>query len=47
MYWLGQEAIRAARKRWKGSDSAFHDALIGQGHPTIGVALDEIQWAAA
>lgn len=47
MYWLGQEAIRAARLRWKGSDSAFHDALIGQGHPTIGVALDEIQRAAA
>ena len=42
MYWLGQEAIRAARAAWKGSDSSFHDALIGCGHPTIGVALREI-----
>jgi uncharacterized protein (DUF885 family) len=47
MYWLGQEAIRAARKRWAGSTREFHDALIGCGHPTITAALAEMERQAA
>ena len=47
MYWLGQEAIRAARKRWTGTTCEFHDALIGCGHPTITATLAEIERQAA
>lgn len=47
MYWLGQEAIRAARLKWKGSTRDFHDALIGCGHPTITATLAEIDRQAA
>ncbi|WP_426167595.1 DUF885 family protein [Sandarakinorhabdus sp. DWP1-3-1] len=45
MYWLGIEAIRALRRRWRGSTIAFHDTLIGHGHVPIAWAADEMALA--
>jgi len=47
MYWLGQEGIREARNRWRGTTRDFHDALIGCGHPTLTATLAEIEGSSA
>ncbi len=42
MYWLGTEAIRALRRRWRGSAVGFHDTLLGYGHVPIAWVADEM-----
>ena len=42
MYWLGIEAIRGLRRRWRGSTISFHDTLIGHGHVPIAWVADEM-----
>ena len=42
MYWLGIEAIRDLRRRWRGDTRSFHDTLIGFGHVPIAWAAEEM-----
>lgn len=42
MYALGVDAIRALRRRWRGSTRDFHDTLIGYGHVPVAWAGDEM-----
>jgi len=45
MYWLGVEAIKDLRSRWRGGVQAFHDTLIGHGHVPVAWAEDEMRRA--
>jgi hypothetical protein len=42
MYWLGIEAIRDLRRRWRGGTRDFHDALLGHGHLPVAWVGDEM-----
>ena len=45
MYWVGVEAIRDLRRRWRGETRAFHDALLGYGHVPVSWIADEMDRA--
>jgi uncharacterized protein (DUF885 family) len=45
MYWVGVEAIKALRSRWRGDTRAFHDELIGHGHVPVAWVEREMQHA--
>ncbi|MGV8853931.1 MAG: DUF885 family protein [Devosia sp.] len=45
MYWLGVEAIKALRQRWKGDALSFHDALLSYGHVPLAWIAEEMDRA--
>jgi len=45
MYWLGVEAIRDLRLRWRGDPRSFHDTLLSFGHAPIAWIGEEMERA--